>query len=155
MRAKGLCLHLSKKKKKKRSFMLLEVVVALLLVAVVAIPLLGPSTWLLLAESKRAEGIRSEHALAEAHVRMVEKLYTNQIPYEDIFSGKSFTSEVTPPDPRNEIRTSFETKAKRPRNADEEPTQFKLIVKTGLYRKGSDAPLATRVGYYFLKKEPL
>lgn len=143
------------KKVKKRCFMLLEVVVALLLVAVVAIPLLGPSTWLLMMEIKRAEGIRSDHALAKAHVLVVEKLYTNQIPYEEIFSGTSFTSDVIPPDPRNEIRTSFETKAKRPRNPEEEPTQFKLTVKTGLYRRGGDTPLAQRIGYYFLKKEHL
>lgn len=141
------------KKGKKRTFMLLEVVVALLLVAIVAIPLLGPSTWLLLMENKRGEEIKSDYALAEAHVKVVEKLYKNQIPLEEILSDQSFPSEVAAPDPRNEIRTSFKAEPKRPKKADEEPTQFKLIVKTGLYRKGSDAALAERVGYYFLKKE--
>lgn len=73
---------------KKRPFALLEVMIAMALVALCALPLIFPHVAILKAEKAFNDDLELDHIVSLLYAHLLEKLYLNEIPWNDIMEGK-------------------------------------------------------------------
>jgi hypothetical protein len=71
-------------------FALLEVLIAFALVALCALPLIYPHIFILQSERKFISTVELDHSVNLLYADFLQKLYKNEIPWQNIESGHSF-----------------------------------------------------------------
>ncbi|MCE2982463.1 MAG: hypothetical protein LW832_02740 [Parachlamydia sp.] len=76
------------KKKSKRHFQLLEVLIAIFLIVICALPAMHIFTKIYEGQTKGLRINQRDHLTHLIHAKIVEKLYKQEIPFEEILAGK-------------------------------------------------------------------
>ena len=77
----------------RHSIVLLEVLIAFALVALCALPLIYPHVFILRSEKKFISTVELDHLVNLLFADILQKLYQNEIPWQDIESGKKIAIE--------------------------------------------------------------
>jgi hypothetical protein len=72
-----------------RPVVLLEVLIAFALVALCALPLIYPHVFILRSEKKFISTVQLDHLVNHLYAGILQKLYQNEIPWQDIENGKA------------------------------------------------------------------
>lgn len=75
---------------RKRHFLLLEVMIAFALIVMCILPLIYPHTFILTSQRKFIHKVDLDHQVNRIYADIVERLYRNGIPWNDIISGTEF-----------------------------------------------------------------
>jgi len=82
-------------KVRKRYILLLEVLIAFMLVALCVFPLISPHTYILIAQRKFIDKIEVDHLVNVMYADIVERMYENKIPLNDIINSRTFEIDDT------------------------------------------------------------
>lgn len=81
------------KRTKRRHVALLEVLIAFALVALCALPLIYPHVFILRSEKKFISTVELDHVVNLLYADLLQKLYQNEISWQDIENGKEISIE--------------------------------------------------------------
>lgn len=81
---------------KKRAFTMLEVLLAAMLVILCLLPLMVPHIQLIKAQSKFNRKVELDHQVNLLYAAILEKLYRNEIPWENLKQGQYPLSALVP-----------------------------------------------------------
>lgn len=125
---------------KRRSYLLLEVLIAMTLVALVAVPMLRPAVAILRDEQSTVRQLENERLVHQVHVSLLEDLYRNTIPWEEV------TTEQWQTYPGTTVAYQFTM----PRNKHQNPSRHLVALQL---QTGQGRDTVTREYIHFLEKE--
>lgn len=79
----------------RRPVILLEVLIAFALVALCVLPLIYPHVFILRSEKKFIATVELDHLVNHMFADILQKLYQNEIPWQDIESGREIPIDET------------------------------------------------------------